>query len=99
MFFYTLFFVLFLFFIGIFGIFAVRKNMIVVLMSIEVMLLCGTFIFSFFSVYLGDIVGQLFSLFILTVAAAESAIGLALIVVHYRHRSIISIDSISHLKG
>ncbi len=73
--------------------------MLVVLMSIEVMLLCGTFFFSFFSVYLDDIVGQIFSLFILTVAAAESAIGLALIVIHYRHKAIISIDSISYLKG
>lgn len=99
MFFNTLFFVLLLFLIGIIGIFAIRKNMLVVLMSIEVMLLCGTFLFSFFSVYLDDVVGQIFSLFILTVAAAESSIGLALIVIHYRHKSLISIDSISFLKG
>jgi NADH-quinone oxidoreductase subunit K len=99
MFSYTLFFVLILFLIGVFGVFAIRKNMLVILMSIEVMLLCGTFLFSFFSVYVDDILGQLFSLFILTVAAAESAIGLALIVIHYRHKSIISIDSISFLKG
>jgi NADH-quinone oxidoreductase subunit K len=99
MFTYTLFFVLILFLIGVFGVFAIRKNMLVILMSIEVMLLSGTFLFSFFSVYVDDIIGQLFSLFILTVAAAESAIGLALIVIHYRHKSIISIDSISFLKG
>jgi NADH-quinone oxidoreductase subunit K len=89
----------FLFLIGIFGLFATRKNMIVVLMSIEVMLLASTFNFAFFSVYLDDIVGQLFAMMILTVAAAESAIGLALIVIHYRHRAVISIDTISYLKG
>lgn len=88
-----------LFFIGIFGLFATRKNMIVVLMSIEIMLLASTVSFVCFSIYLDDIIGQLFALMILTVAAGESALGLAMIVIHYRHRAIISIDSISLLKG
>jgi NADH-quinone oxidoreductase subunit K len=89
----------FLFCIGIFGLFAVRKNMIIVLMAIEIILLAATSNFIFFSLYLDDIVGQIFSMMILTVAAAESAVGLALIVLHYRHRSVISIDAISFLKG
>jgi NADH-quinone oxidoreductase subunit K len=87
------------FLIGVFGLFATRKNMIVVLMSIEIMLLSSTISFVTFSIYLGDIIGQIFALMILTVAAGESALGLAMIVVHYRHRAVISVDSISLLKG
>ena len=94
-----LYFVGILFFIGIFGLFATRKNMIVVLMSIEIMLLAATISFTFGSIYLDDIVGQIFAMMILTVAAGESAVGLAMIVIHYRHRAVISIDSISLLKG
>jgi NADH-quinone oxidoreductase subunit K len=98
-FFYSLRFPLILFLISIFGLFATRKNMIIVLMSIELMLLSSTYSFVFLSIYLDDIGGQLFALMILTVAAAESAIGLALVVLHYRHKAVISIDTISYLKG
>ena len=68
-------------------------------MSIEIMLLAINLNFIFFSIYLDDIMGQIFSLYILTVAAAESAIGLAILVVYYRLRGVISIDNISLLKG
>jgi len=88
-----------LFILGILGIFITRKNIIVILMSIELMLLSVNFNFIIFSVYLDDILGQLFSLFILTVAAAESAIGLAILVIYYRLRGVISIDFISTIKG
>lgn len=88
-----------LFFIGIWGIFVTRKNFIIILMSIEIMLLAINLNFIFFSVYLDDLIGQLFSLYILTVAAAESAIGLAILVVYYRLRGVIAIDNISTLKG
>ena len=88
-----------LFILGILGIFITRKNIIVILMSVELMLLSVNFNFIIFSVYLDDIFGQLFSLFILTVAAAESAIGLAILVVYYRLRGVISIDNISSIKG
>jgi NADH-quinone oxidoreductase subunit K len=89
----------FLFFIGIFGLFATRRNMIVIFMSIEIILLSATLNYTFFSVYLDDIVGQIFSFFILTVAASESALGLALLVLHYRHKAVISVDTLSFLKG
>lgn len=98
-FFYSMRFPLSLFLLGIFGLLATRKNMIIVLMCIEIMLLSSTYIFVFSSLYLDDIVGEFFSMIILTVAAAESAVGLALVVLHYRHKSIISIDSVSYLKG
>jgi NADH:ubiquinone oxidoreductase subunit K len=88
-----------LFILGILGIFITRKNIIVVLMSIELMLLAVNFNFIIFSVYLDDIMGQVFSLFILTVAAAESAIGLAILVIYYKLRGIISVDYISTIKG
>lgn len=90
---------LLLFIIGIWGIFVTRKNFIIILMSIEIMLLSINLNFIFFSLYLDDLIGQIFSLYILTVAAAESAIGLAILVVYYRLRGIISIDHISLLKG
>lgn len=88
-----------LFLIGILGIFLVKKNIIIILMSIELMLLAININFIIFSIYLNDITGQIFSLFILTVAAAESAIGLAILVVYYRIKGIISINFINSIKG
>ena len=89
----------FLFVIGIFGIFLNRKNVIVILMSIELMLLAVNINFVAFSAYLNDMVGQVFTLFILTVAAAEAAIGLAILVVFYRNRGAIDVDDVSVMKG
>jgi NADH-quinone oxidoreductase subunit K len=94
-----IFFHFFIFLIGIFGLFATRRNMIIVLVCIELILLVGTLNFILFSAYLDDLVGQIFSFFILTIAASESAIGLALLVLHYRHKAVISVDAISYLKG
>ena len=88
-----------LFLIGILGIFLVKKNIIIILMSIELMLLSININFINFSVYLDDITGQMFALFVLTVAAAESAIGLAILVVYYRIKGIISINFINSIKG
>lgn len=88
-----------LFLIGILGIFLVKKNIIIILMSIELMLLAININFIVFSVYLNDLTGQIFSIFILTVAAAESAIGLAILVVYYRIKGIISINFINSIKG
>lgn len=88
-----------LFIIGILGIFLVKKNIIIILMSIELMLLAININFIIFSVYLDDLTGQIFSLFVLTVAAAESAIGLAILVVYYRIKGIISINFINSIKG
>jgi len=88
-----------LFLLGIWGIFLNRKNIIVMLMSIELMLLAVNLNFLLFSVYLDDVVGQVFALLILTVAAAESAIGLALLVVYYRVRGTIAVEFINLLKG
>jgi NADH-quinone oxidoreductase subunit K len=88
-----------LFLIGILGIFLVKKNIIIILMSIELMLLAININLIVFSVYLNDITGQIFALFVLTVAAAESAIGLAILVVYYRIKGIISINFINSIKG
>ena len=88
-----------LFLIGILGIFLVKKNIIIILMSIELMLLAININFIVFSVYLNDVTGQVFAIFILTVAAAESAIGLAILVVYYRIKGIISINFINSIKG
>lgn len=88
-----------LFLLGVWGIFLNRKNIIIMLMSIELMLLAVNMNFLIFSVHLDDMLGQLFSLFILTVAAAESAIGLALLVIYYRIRGTIAVEFISLLKG
>jgi len=88
-----------LFTIGIFGIFLNRKNVIIILMSIELMLLSVNINFVAFSVYLGDLSGQVFAMFILTVAAAEAAIGLAILVVFFRNRGTIAVEDISMLKG
>ena len=88
-----------LFLLGIWGIFLNRKNIIVMLMSIELMLLAVNVNFLVFSVALDDIMGQVFALLVLTVAAAESAIGLALLVVYYRVRGTIAVEFINLLKG
>ena len=88
-----------LFLIGITGIVLNRKNIIIMLMSIELMLLAVNLNFIIFSVYLDDIMGQLFALLVLTVAAAESAIGLAILVVYYRVRGTISVENIHLLRG
>ena len=85
--------------LGLWGIILNRQNVIIMLMSIELMLLAVDLNFIFFSVYLDDIIGQLFALLILTVAAAESAIGLAILVVYYRVKSTIDIKAISLLQG
>ena len=89
----------FLFFIGIIGIFLIKKNIIIILMSIELMLLSININFILFSVYLDSITGQVFALFIVTVAAAESAIGLAILVVYYRIKGLVSINFINSIKG
>lgn len=88
-----------LFTIGVSGLFINRKNIISILMSIELMLLAVNINFIAFSAYLNDIVGQIYSMFILTVAAAEAAIGLAIVVVFYRQTNSIDIDDINELKG
>ena len=85
--------------IGVFGIFLNRKNVIVILMSIELMLLAVNINFVAFSAFMGDLVGQVFALFVLTVAAAEAAIGLAIVVVYYRNRGSIAVEDISMMKG
>lgn len=89
----------FLFVIGVFGVFINRKNVIIILMSIELMLLAVNLNFVAFSAFLHDLAGQLFVLFILTVAAAEAAIGLAILVVFYRNRGTIAIDAINRMRG
>ena len=88
-----------LFAISVLGIFLNRKNVIILLMAIELMLLAVNMNFIAFSHYLGDILGQVFVFFILTVAAAESAIGLAILVVLFRNLHTINVDDLDHLKG
>ena len=88
-----------IFTIGVVGIFLNRKNIIVILMSIELILLAVNINLVSFSVYMNDISGQIFTLFILTVAAAEAAIGLAIIVVYYRNSGTIRVEEIEKLKG
>ncbi|MCK5384711.1 MAG: NADH-quinone oxidoreductase subunit NuoK [Alphaproteobacteria bacterium] len=88
-----------LFTIGVFGIFLNRKNVIVILMSIELMLLAVNINFVTFSSYLNDLTGQIFVMFILTVAAAEAAVGLAILVVFFRNKDSIAVEDISDLKG
>jgi NADH-quinone oxidoreductase subunit K len=88
-----------LFAISVLGIFLNRKNVIILLMAIELMLLAVNMNFIAFSHYLGDIHGQIFVFFILTVAAAESAIGLAILVVLFRNMHTINVDDLDHLKG
>jgi NADH-quinone oxidoreductase subunit K len=88
-----------LFVIGICGIFLNRKNIITILMSIELMLLSVNINLVAFSVQLGDLAGQVLALLVLTVAAAEAAIGLAILVVYFRNRATIDVDDIRSLKG
>lgn len=89
----------FVFLFGLWGIFVTRKNLIIILMSIELMLLSINLNLITFSCYLDDLMGQIFSLCILNVAAAEAAIGLAILIIYYRLRGIISIDFINFIKG
>ena len=88
-----------LFTIGVLGIFINRKNIIVILMSIELILLAVNINFVAFSSFLHDLVGQVFALFILTVAAAEAAIGLAILVVYFRNRGTIAVEDVNLMKG
>jgi NADH-quinone oxidoreductase subunit K len=88
-----------LFSLGIFGIFLNRKNVIVILMSVELMLLAVNINLVAFSAQLGDLTGQIFVMFILTVAAAEAAIGLAIVVVYFRNRGSIEVEDIRMMKG
>ena len=88
-----------LFVIGIFGIFVNRRNVIVILMSIELMLLAVNINLVAFSVHLQDLVGQIFTLFVLTVAAAEAAIGLAILVCFFRNRGSIAVEDANMMKG
>ena len=88
-----------LFTIGIFGIFLNRKNVIVILMSIELILLAVNINLVAFSTHLNDIVGQVFALLVLTVAAAEASIGLAILVVYFRNRGSIAVEDINLMKG
>jgi NADH-quinone oxidoreductase subunit K len=88
-----------LFTIGVFGIFLNRKNVIIILMSVELMLLAVNINFIAFSAYLNDLMGQVFALFVLTVAAAEAAIGLAILVVYFRNRGTIAVEDINLMKG
>ena len=88
-----------IFTIGIIGIFLNRKNVIIILMSIELILLAVNINLVSFSIYLQDLVGQVFTMFILTVAAAEAAVGLAIIVIFYKNKGSINVEQISSLKG
>ncbi|MDO9707872.1 NADH-quinone oxidoreductase subunit NuoK [Paracraurococcus sp. LOR1-02] len=85
--------------LGVFGIFLNRKNVIVILMSIELILLAVNLNFAAFSSWLDDLTGQVFAMFVLTVAAAEAAIGLAIVVIYFRNRGSIEVEDISTLKG
>ncbi len=88
-----------LFVLGVFGIFLNRKNVIVILMAIELILLAVNINLVAFSAYLGDMVGQVFAMFVLTVAAAEAAIGLAILVIYFRNRGTIAVDDINQMRG
>jgi NADH-quinone oxidoreductase subunit K len=96
---YILNIILTLFLIGVLGLVLNRKNILITLISIELMLLAINLNFVIFSIYLDDVVGYLFVLFILTIAAAESAIGLAILTVYYRLKNTIKIDKIKNIKG
>jgi NADH-quinone oxidoreductase subunit K len=88
-----------LFTIGVLGIFLNRKNVIIIMMSIELILLAVNINFVAFSAFFGDLVGQVFALFVLTVAAAEAAIGLAILVVYFRNRGSIAVEDVNLMKG
>ena len=88
-----------IFVIGIIGVFLNRKNIIIILMSIELILLAVNINLVSFSIYLQDLAGQVFTMFILTVAAAEAAVGLAIIVIYYKNKGSINVEQIDSLKG
>ena len=88
-----------LFTIGVFGIFLNRKNVIIILMSVELILLAVNINLVAFSSFLNDMVGQVFAMFVLTVAAAEAAIGLAILVVYFRNRGSIAVEDLNVMKG
>ena len=88
-----------LFVLGVLGIFLNRKNIIVILMAIELILLSVNIQLVAFSAFLGDLVGQVFAMFVLTVAAAEAAIGLAILVIYFRGRGTIAVDDVDRRKG
>ncbi|WP_300530354.1 NADH-quinone oxidoreductase subunit NuoK [Maricaulis sp.] len=88
-----------LFTIGVFGIFVNRKNVIILLMSVELILLSVNINLVAFSSFLGDLAGQVFAMFVLTVAAAEAAVGLAILVVYFRNRGDISVEGVNMMKG
>jgi NADH-quinone oxidoreductase subunit K len=88
-----------LFTIGVFGIFLNRKNVIIILMSVELILLAVNINLVAFSSFLGDMVGQVFAMLVLTVAAAEAAIGLAILVVYFRNRGSIAVEDLNVMKG
>ncbi|HWY14932.1 MAG TPA: NADH-quinone oxidoreductase subunit NuoK [Rhizomicrobium sp.] len=88
-----------LFTVGVLGIFLNRKNVIIILMSIELILLSVNINFVAFSAFLGNLTGQVFALFVLTVAAAEAAIGLAILVVYFRNRGTIAVETVNLMKG
>ncbi|MBR0551474.1 NADH-quinone oxidoreductase subunit NuoK [Stakelama marina] len=88
-----------LFTMGVLGIFANRKNLIVILMAIELILLSVNLNLVAFSAYLHDLVGQVFAMFVLTVAAGEAAIGLAILVIYFRGRGSIAVDDVNRMKG
>ena len=88
-----------LFTIGVFGIFVHRKNILVILMSVALILLAVNINLVAFSAYLGNVTGQVFAMFVLTVAAAEAAVGLAILVTFFRNRGDIAVDDASMMKG
>lgn len=88
-----------LFVLGVLGIFVNRKNVIIILMAIELILLSVNINLVAFSAYLGDLTGQIFAMFVLTVAAGEAAIGLAILVIYFRGRGTIAVDDASRMKG
>ncbi len=88
-----------LFVLGVLGIFLNRKNVIVILMAVELILLAVNINLVAFSVFLNDLVGQVFAMFVLTVAAAEAAIGLAILVIYYRKRGTIAVEDAAQMKG
>jgi NADH-quinone oxidoreductase subunit K len=88
-----------LFVLGVLGIFINRKNIIVILMAIELILLSVNINLVAFSAYLGDLVGQVFAMFVLTVAAGEAAVGLAILVIYFRARGTIAVDDVNRMKG
>lgn len=90
---------LIIFLLGVWGVFVIRRNLLIILISLEIILFAINLNFIVFSLYLHDYIGQIFALLVLTVAASESALGLAILVVYYRLRGLIDLDSISRLKG